>query len=141
MLLSGPSWPFLSCSQLGPDNNTYLAQIMTPQNGFLFLFFCFLRCAEIPIFIVFLNINQNWSKKAGKKKRFLLTFCKTQVDKKPFCCNPPFHQKIVLFKLFVLEPKIFMLNKKHNLKSGKKNKDKKRIGKKKQDRKPNKDKY
>ena len=24
VLLSGPSWPFLSCSQLGPDNNTYL---------------------------------------------------------------------------------------------------------------------
>ena len=31
VLLSGPSWPFLSCS--GPDNNTYLAQIITPQNG------------------------------------------------------------------------------------------------------------
>ena len=30
VLLSGPSWPFLSCSQLGPDNNTYLAQIITP---------------------------------------------------------------------------------------------------------------
>ena len=37
---SGPSWPFLSCSQLGPDNNTYLAQIMTPQNAF-FSIFCF----------------------------------------------------------------------------------------------------
>ena len=42
-----------------------------------------------------------------------------------FCCNTPFHQKIVFFKLFVLKPKTtFMLNKKHNLKSGKKNKDK-----------------
>ena len=38
--LSGPSWPSLSCSQLGPDNDTYLAQIMTPQNGF-FSIFCF----------------------------------------------------------------------------------------------------
>ena len=27
LLLSGPSWAFLSCSELGPDNNTYLAQI------------------------------------------------------------------------------------------------------------------
>ena len=40
VLLSGPSWPFLSCSQLGPDNNTYLAQIITPQNAF-FVFFAF----------------------------------------------------------------------------------------------------
>ena len=40
VLLSGPSWPFLSCSQLGPDNNTYLAQIITPQNGF-FSIVCF----------------------------------------------------------------------------------------------------
>ena len=39
VLLSGPSWPFLSCSQLGPDNNTYLAQIITPQNAFCFVFF------------------------------------------------------------------------------------------------------
>ena len=39
--LSGPSWPFLSCNQLGPDNDTYLAQIITPQNGFSFSIFCF----------------------------------------------------------------------------------------------------
>ena len=41
VLLSGPSWPFLRCSQLGPDNNTYLAQIITPQNALFFCFFCF----------------------------------------------------------------------------------------------------
>ena len=40
VLLSGPSWSFLRCSQLGPDNNTYLAQIVTPQNAFFFNF-CF----------------------------------------------------------------------------------------------------
>ena len=39
VLSSGPSWPFLSCSQLGPDNNTYLAQIITPQNGICFFVF------------------------------------------------------------------------------------------------------
>ena len=68
VLLSGPSWSFLRCSQLGPDNNTYLAQIITPQNAFFFKFFCFYKCAEIPIFIVFLNMNQNLAKR-GKKKR------------------------------------------------------------------------
>ena len=40
VLLSGPSWPFLSCSQLDPDNNTYLAQIITPQNAFFVFFMC-----------------------------------------------------------------------------------------------------
>ena len=42
VLLSGPSWSFLRCSQLGPNNNTYLAQIITPQNAF-FLFFLLLK--------------------------------------------------------------------------------------------------
>ena len=37
--------------------------------------------------------------------------------------QPPFHQTIVFLKFFVLKPKTFMLNKKHNLKSGK-NRDK-----------------
>ena len=41
VLLSGPSWSFLRCSQLGPNNNTYLAQITTPQNAFFFVFFVF----------------------------------------------------------------------------------------------------
>ena len=41
VLLSGPSWPFLSCIQLGPNNNTYLAQIITPQYGLFFQMFAF----------------------------------------------------------------------------------------------------
>ena len=41
VLLSGPSWSFLRCNQLGPNNNTYLAQIITPQNAFFFVFFAF----------------------------------------------------------------------------------------------------
>ena len=65
VLLSGPSWPFLSCSQLGPDNNTYLAQIITPQNAF-FVFFA-LKCAEIPIFIVFCEHQPKFGKKGAKK--------------------------------------------------------------------------
>ena len=38
-LLSGPSWPCLCCNKLGPDNNPYLAQIITPHHG-IFVF-CF----------------------------------------------------------------------------------------------------
>ena len=61
-----------------------------------------------------------------------MTFCKTQVDKKnPFCCNPPFDQKMFFFKFFVLKSKTFMLNRKHNLKSGKSKDKKKELEKKK----------
>ena len=44
VLLSGPSWSFLRCSQLGPDNNTYLAQIITPQMHFFFNFLLLKMC-------------------------------------------------------------------------------------------------
>ena len=65
--LSGPSWPFLCCNKLGPDNNPYLAQIITLQNGHFF-FFCFWKCAEIPIFIVFFwTSTKIWPKKGQKK--------------------------------------------------------------------------
>ena len=37
-LLSGPSWPFLCCNKLGPDNNINLAQIITLENGHFFFF-------------------------------------------------------------------------------------------------------
>ena len=56
-----------------------------------------------------------------------MTFCKTQVDKKPrFVATPLLTKKsFFFFKFFVLKPKTFMLNRKHNLKSGK-SKDKKK---------------
>ena len=50
-------------------------------------------------------------------------FAKHRLIKKTLLLQPPFSPKIDFFKLFVLKPKTFMLNKKHNLKSGK-NKDK-----------------
>ena len=67
VLLSGPSWSFLRCSQLGPDNNTYLAQIITPQNAFFFSFLL-LKFAEIPIFIVFFEHQPKFGQKRGNKK-------------------------------------------------------------------------
>ena len=65
VLLSGPSWPFLSCSQLGPDNNTYLAQIITPQNGF-FQFFVFKMCQNTNFYSVFEH-QPKLDKKGAKK--------------------------------------------------------------------------
>ena len=110
VLLSGPSWPFLSCSQLGPDNNTYLGQIITPQNGFFFKFLLLKMCRN-TYFIVLFEHQPKLGKKRGKKNDNFSHFAKHRLLKKPFCCNTPFHQKIVFFKLFVLKPKTFMLNK------------------------------
>ena len=56
----------------------------------------------------------------GKKNDNFSHFAKHRfIKKKPFCCNPPFDQKLVFFNFDFLKPKTLMLNKKHNLKSGK----------------------
>ena len=67
VLLSGPSWPFLSCSQLGPDNNTYLAQIITPQNAFFLFFFVFKNVLKYQFYSVFEH-QPKFGKKMGKQK-------------------------------------------------------------------------
>ena len=67
VLLSGPSWSFLRCSQLGPNNNTYLAQIITPQNAFFFNFLLLKICWNTYFYSVFWTSTKNWQKR-GKKK-------------------------------------------------------------------------
>ena len=69
VLLSGPSWSFLRCSQLGPNNNTYLAQIITPQNAFFFVFFAFKICRNTYFYSVFEHQPKFGKKKRQKKKR------------------------------------------------------------------------
>ena len=97
VLLSGPSWPFLSCSQLGPDNNTYLAQIITPQNGVFFEFFAFKYVPRYLFLYCFSNIHQNRAKKGAKKNDDFSHFAKHRFIQKKNCCNPPFHPKNVFF--------------------------------------------
>ena len=71
-LLSDPSWQFLKRNKLGPDNNPYLDQIITPQNSFsLFCFFCCLK-----LFTVFLNINKSWQIKMARKNYNFSHFAK-----------------------------------------------------------------
>ena len=65
-------------------------------------------------------------KKGAKKSDNFSHFAKHRLIKKTVLLQHPFSPKIVFFKLFVLKPKTFMLNKKHNLKSGKKTKIRKR---------------
>ena len=66
-LLSGPSWPFLSCNKLGPDNNPYLAQIITLQHGHCF-FLLLLKMRWNTYFIVFFEHQPKFGQKRGKKR-------------------------------------------------------------------------
>ena len=61
-LLSGPSWPFLEKAKLGPDNNPYLDQIVTLQNG-IFCFQNVLRCLFWQCFLHQPNVAQKWPNK------------------------------------------------------------------------------
>ena len=118
--------------QLGPNIDFNLAQLLTLKMVF-FPCFCFFKSAEIPIVIVFFNINQNLPKKWPQK---LFTFCKTQAHKKKktFCCNPPFDQ-ILVFSTCFLKPKTKMLNKNITLNQQIKQREEKGISKRKEDRK------
>ena len=126
VLLSGPSWPLLSCSQLGPDNNTYLAQTITPQNG-IFGFFCFLKMCWNTYFIVLLSMNQNWQK-MGKKN--FSHYAKHRLVKKNRFVATPLLTKNWGFSTLIFwnQKHKLMLNQKHNLRWGK-NIDKKGIEK------------
>ena len=64
-LSSGPNWPLLRRTKLGPENNPYLDQIITPQMYFL-LFFAsehVLKCLFYNDFEHQPNFSQNLSKK------------------------------------------------------------------------------
>ena len=113
--------------QLGPVIDFNLAQLLTLKMV-IFSFFCFLKSAEIPIFIVFSNFNQNLPKKWPRKKTITFHILQNtgSYKKKPFCCNPPFDQKLVVFNLFFFETQNNDVEQKHNLKSAKKNKHKKK---------------
>ena len=107
-----------------------------------FNFFCFLRSAEIPIFIVFFEPQTKFAKKKPPPKTITFPFLQNKGSwKKPFCCNPPFYQKLVFFNLVFFETKNKDVEQKHNFKSAKKQREEKGISKRKEDRKPKKRKY
>ena len=101
--------------------------------------FCFQNCAEIAIFIVFFNINQNLAKKGAKTITFHIL--QNTGYKKKFCCNPPFDQKLFFFFFFNLcffETITLMLNK-NIIENQQKERQEKGMSKRNQDRKPKKD--
>ena len=121
-LLSGPSWRFLRCSQLGPDNNFQLGPDNNFQKCHFVVILCFEKCAKMPIFIVFFEKQpKKCKKKCQKKNDNFWHFAKHRFIKKKtrFVATPLFLKKCV-FQLVFLKPKTMMLNKKHNPKSGKK---------------------
>ena len=82
-------------------------------------------CWNTYFLIVLFEHQPKFGKTMGKKNDNFSHFPKHRFIKKPFCCNSPFDQKLVFFQLCFLKPKTLMLNKEHNLKSGK-SKDKKK---------------
>ena len=105
VLLSGPSWSFLRCSQLGPDNNTYLAQIITPQNAYFFNFLLLKICWNTYFYSVFWTSTKIWQKKGQKKNDNFSHFAKHRFIKKPFCCNCFFCCFFCAFQFVLFETK------------------------------------
>ena len=95
-------------TKLGPDNNTYLDQIITPEK----CFFCLKTVLKLPMFTVFSASTNIWPKMRPKTITFI--FSQTQVIKKTFCCNAPLDQQLVFF---FLKERTLMLNKRHSKKN------------------------
>ena len=81
--------------QLGPVNNFDLDQLIILICFFLLvLLFLLLKCAEIPFYSVFLNINQNLTKKGPPKNDNFSHFAKHRFIKKHrFVANPHLTKK------------------------------------------------
>ena len=77
---------------------------MTFKNG---LFLPCLACKNVPKyhFIVFFEQLIFAKKNAPPQNDNFSHFAKHRFIKRTFCCNPPFDQKFVFVKLFVLKPK------------------------------------
>ena len=101
-LLSGPSWPFLCCNKLGPDNNPNLAQIITLQNGHFFLFLLLKMCWN-TYFTVFFEHQPKCGQKKGKNDNFS-HFSKHRLLKNRFVATPLL-TKIGVFQLVFFETK------------------------------------
>ena len=82
------------------------------------VFFCYQKCAEIPIYILFFEHQPNFAKKNGPKNDNF------QVCQNTDYINPVLLQLPGVFQLVFMKPTTLMSNKKHNWKSGN-NKDKK----------------
>ena len=74
----------------------------------------FLKCAEIPLFIVFLNINQNWQKKGQKYDNFS-HFAKHRLITKTRFVATPLFTKNCCFSTWFFETKNIDVEQKHNL--------------------------
>ena len=97
VVLSGPSWPFLRRTKLGPDNNTYLDQMITPQNVF-FIAFCGFGNALKYLFTVFFEHQPKFGQKRAQKT-ITFIFCKHRLLKTVLL--PPSWPKMVFILTLV----------------------------------------
>ena len=116
VLLSGPSWPFLSCSQIGPDNNT--------SKCIFFQFFAFENVLKYLFYSVFCEHQPKFGKNGQKKDNFS-HFPKHRFIKKTHFVATPLLTKNWCFSTLFFETKNIDVEQKHNLKSGE-SKDKKK---------------
>ena len=77
------------------------------------------------MFVVFLNINQDWPKKGQQKNDNFLHFAKHKLIKKKRFVATPLFTKNCCFSTWFFETKNIDVERKHNLKSGN-SKDKKK---------------
>ena len=114
--------PILSGPNVAQLLTLQVAQLLTLEmvTRFFFHFFAFKNVLKYLFLQCFFNINQELPKKWPKKNDNFWHFPKHRFIKKTrFVATPPFDQKMFLSKFFVLKPKTLMLNRKHNLESGK----------------------
>ena len=80
----------LSCSELGPDNNTYLAQIIPP-------FWPIKMCCNTYFYRVFWTSIKIWQNICPPKTDNFSHFAKHRFINKTVLLQPPFFQKLVFF--------------------------------------------
>ena len=100
---------------------------------------CFSFTCWNAYFIVFFEHQPKFAPPPQKKKTITFHFAKHMSSKNNLLLQSPLDLKFVFSTCLVWNLRTFMLNKKHNIKSGKKTKIRKGIGKRKQDRKPKKE--
>ena len=109
MSQTGPSC-FLFDANLAQLVTFNLAQLATVKNGHCLPLFAFKNVLKYLFYSAFEHQPKFAPKRAPQNDNFS-HFAKHGLKKKNFCCNPPLDQKVVFFKMFVLKPKTFILNK------------------------------
>ena len=104
-LVSWPTWSFLCCNKLGPDNNPYLAQIITSHD--VFLSEDVLKNPSPTVLFEHQNkFARNWA-----KKTMIFHIFKARVINKNVLLQPPISPTMCLLSWHFLKTKALLLHK------------------------------